>query len=235
MELLEQHNHNCSVYTFEGQAYQSFAEAHDALVRQKMKAVNEDEQGILAKARGYTARLAMILHCLEQAVSRASGMQVEAETWSVEITDQAVKNAAAIIQHFNQQKLIMLGLQTDSTRSISSRLVRLLTIPTKSADGILQPSEVAQKHISEKVGQSYPIAKAVELMHEASDLGFGELETVMTPNNRQVKQFRKRPLQALDDHSKELLKKAKISDSRYNQAFNQECRRPLSELQNMNT
>ncbi len=102
MVLLEQHSHNCKVYTFEGQAYQSFAEAYDAdaLVWQKMKTVNEDEQGILFKTRGYTARLAIILRCLEQAVSCASGMQVE-EPWSVEMTDQAVKNAAAIIQHFN--------------------------------------------------------------------------------------------------------------------------------------
>ncbi len=46
---------------------------------------------------------------------------------------------------------------------------------------------------------SYPISKAVELMTTAVNLGFGELETVSTPNNRKMQQFRKRPLDTLSD------------------------------------
>ena len=52
----------------DGDAYAAFRTAHDKLVDKKMSTSNEDLQGIYSKARGYIARLAMILDCLEQAV-----------------------------------------------------------------------------------------------------------------------------------------------------------------------
>ena len=36
-------------------------------------------------------------------------------------------------------------------------------------------SDVCQKHISEKVGSSYPVSKATELVNIAAHLGFGEV------------------------------------------------------------
>ena len=54
---------------------------------------------------------------------------------------------------------------------------------SRSTDGIIYPSEFAQKHISEKVGQSYPISKAIDFMTEAAEMGFGTLETAQTTNN----------------------------------------------------
>ena len=70
-----------------------------------------------------------------------------------------MNSAAAIIQHLNTQKIIMLGVDGVSESSadataLSNRVVRLLMMESRSSDGIIYPSEVAQKHISEKVGQS---------------------------------------------------------------------------------
>ena len=56
---------------------------------------------------------------------------------------------------------------------------------SRSSDG----SEVAQKHISERVGQRYPISNAIDLMTEAAEMGFGTLETATTTNNHTVKRF----------------------------------------------
>ncbi len=232
-QVITQHQDNVKVYTFDREAYLCFEQAHDALVQEKIKAVDENVQGILSKARGYTARLAMILHCLEQALSRAESTSQEEseEAWSTVITPAAVRNAATMIQHLNQQKFLMLGVDGNSSEHVSHRVVRLLSMESKSGDGVIHPSELAQKHISEKVGQSYPISKAIELMEEAAHLGFGDIETVSTPNNRKVKRFRKHTLDELTEQPKELLKKAKLSNTCYNKSFNQEARRPLAELQ----
>lgn len=82
---------------------------------------------------------------------------------------------------------------------------------------MFKASDIAQKHISLKVGSSYPTSKAVELMEEAEQLGFGSVETT-TPNNCSAK-------------SRELLKKAKLQSSKYNMAFVSSQSAPLQLLQ----
>ena len=154
----------------------------------------------------------MVLHYLEQATTRVISDTASQPVWDLQIT-QAVNSAAAIIQHLNTQKLIMLSTGevepfTGAT-ALTNRMVRLLMMESKSADGIIYPSEVAQKHISEKVGQSYPISKAIDLMTEAAEMGFGTLETTQTTNNRTVRRFRKRRLSELSDDTTQLLKKIK--------------------------
>ena len=126
----------------------------------------------------------MVLHCLEQATSRVINDTASQPAWDLEITTQAVNSAAAIIQHLKTQKLIMLSTGevepfTGAT-ALTNRMVRLLMMESRSADRIIYPSEVAQKHISEKVGQSFPISKAIDLMTEAAEMGFGTLETTQT-------------------------------------------------------
>ena len=99
----------------------------------------------------------------------------------------------AIIHHFNQQKFIMLGLNENPSDSLlSNRIIRLLTMTCKNGNGKFTPSEVSQKHISEKVGGSYPTSKAIEALEEAVRLGYGTMGDCTTPNNRTVKQFRNR-------------------------------------------
>lgn len=71
---------------------------------------------------GYIARIALVIHCLELSLSESS------PGWDMKISVDAVKAATAIIQHFNQQRFIMLGLDEnllDSQQSLSSRMVRL--------------------------------------------------------------------------------------------------------------
>lgn len=110
-------------------------------------------------------------------------------------SSQAMNTAAAIIPHLNNQKVIMLsvcvGEPCTGATALSNRRVRLLIIESKSEDGIIYRSaEVTQKHISEKkVGQSYPIPKDINLMHDAAEMGFSTLETTTTTNNCTVRCF----------------------------------------------
>ena len=103
-----------------------------------MLAQDENVQGVLSKARGYTARLSMVLHCLEQATSRVINDTASQPAWDLEITTQAVNSAAAIIQHLNTQKLIMLSTgeveSFSGATALTNRMVRLLMMESRSAD-----------------------------------------------------------------------------------------------------
>ena len=85
---------------------------------------------------------------------------------------------------------------------------------SKQGNGVFKLFEIAQKHISEKVGASYPIMKAQELAEEAEKLGFGKLEASHTPSRggRTSKHFRKRSLEELDENCIDLLKRKKITE-----------------------
>ncbi len=107
-------NHKCSLEYSLGNltpAYEAYRKAHDRLVDQKIATRNEALQGIYVKARGYLARLAMILHALEQAIqSNSSGEEEETLVWDTQVTESSVLAAEAIIQHLNTQKEIMMGI-----------------------------------------------------------------------------------------------------------------------------
>ena len=114
----------------------------------------------------------------------------------------------------------MLGLnENPSDSSLSNRMIRLLTMTCKNGNGKITPSEVSQKHISERVGASYPTSKAIEALEEAVKLGYGIMEDCVIPNNRTIKHFRKRPFSELTHESKRQLKKVKVNEQDYACAF----------------
>ena len=63
------HSTSCT-YTITGEAIEAFREYHNSLVVRQSRQVYGNIQGILSKARGYTARLAMIIYALEQALTK---------------------------------------------------------------------------------------------------------------------------------------------------------------------
>ena len=71
-----------TIYHLDGQAFEEFAKVHDDLVRKKTCAKNENAQGILSKSRGYAARIAMVLHVLEQAVQIAVAIEGTLPHWT---------------------------------------------------------------------------------------------------------------------------------------------------------
>ena len=102
----------------EGDSYEAFSVAHDKLVDKKRGTENEDVQGIYAKARGYIARLAMILEALELAMDRVCNSQSPTQ-WTTSVKQSSVLAAEAIIEHLNNQKLILMGLKDQGILSTS--------------------------------------------------------------------------------------------------------------------
>ena len=134
---LQQAHQTHKLYTMEEEAYDLFRDADDQLVQQKLQAGDENVQGVLSKSRGYVARLAMIVHCLEEAIECVVG---EAPTnWRTEITQSAVKASIAIVNHFNSQRFIALGCDDGSHLApLNNRIARLLSMNSKNGDGVLQ-------------------------------------------------------------------------------------------------
>ena len=138
----------------------------------KLRSTKENAQGILSKARGYCARIAMVIHSLELALELLSILKHlhHCLHQNHQLGIQMVRAASAIIHHFNNHKFIMLGLADDcsdtSESLLSNRMTRLLTMNCKSDSDIITPSEVSQKHISERVGVSHPTSKAIEILEE---------------------------------------------------------------------
>lgn len=100
---------------------------------------------------------------------------------------------------------------SSQTGALSNRMCQLLSITWKADDGTITPSEVSQKHLCERVGQSYPCSKAMETLREAESMGFGTVDDTTAHNKRKVIVFRKRPFKDLSDCQKQL-KRAKISE-----------------------
>ena len=93
------------------------------------------------QARGYCASIVMVIHALEQALQSILDPDTPS-SWTTAVSVKAVKAASTIIDHFNQQKFIMLGLSADNSdnlvnddSSMSSQMSRLLSVTFKANDG----------------------------------------------------------------------------------------------------
>lgn len=97
-------------YVIKDDALLEFEKYHDNLVTRQGRQSDENIQGILSKARGFAARLCMILFALEQAIEMVNNDECDDPSWSTEITVNCVQAAATIMDYLIQQKLIMMDL-----------------------------------------------------------------------------------------------------------------------------
>lgn len=103
--IKDSHKSKC-FYKFTDRAQDVFIKAHDNLCERKVAiSDDEDRRGILSKAKGQLARLAMVIHSLEQAVSITDVADV---VWSSEIEDSSVERAIIIMEYFIEQKFALM-------------------------------------------------------------------------------------------------------------------------------
>lgn len=203
-EIMEQHKTH-KLYTLQDSAYRAYKSIHDDLVNEKLKWQDEKAQGILSKARGYVARICMIVHTALNKITPREDSS-DASPWETSVSTSAVTAAGLIIEHFNKQKFIMLGLHGHSSvEDLPRNVIKLLSMETKNGDGQILPSELSQRHISERVGSSYPTNKATELIERVVQLGYGRIEQYETPNKRPLKRFSKHRLDDLTGTCRESL------------------------------
>lgn len=91
-------------YKFDDAAQAIFIEAHDKLCRHKMNIPDdEDRRGILSKAKEQLARMAMVVHAIEQAIAKplpASCMDEEDDnSWEDTIEEHSVAQAEHIMNY----------------------------------------------------------------------------------------------------------------------------------------
>ena len=166
-------------YTINNEALETFEAYHDNLVTRQSRQHNENIQGILSKARGFTAQLSMVLFALEQAINMAvTGEHDEdedsEEEWSNDITKVCVEAATTIMDYLIRQKLIMMDLKEVIADTVPSSDVCTTSVPQPSrlkkllfsvedAQGTVSPSSLTRGHISEPTMEKYKVDKALEL------------------------------------------------------------------------
>ncbi len=223
--VYDHHTTGLVEYHLQGEAFKLYEKTHDELVDLKINTKNENAQGILSKARGYCARIAMVIHCLEQALERIDNIDENVQLWELSVTPKAVEAAAAITHHLNHQKFQMLGIGCiDPTENnlLTSKMMRLLSAEWRSSDGTITPAEVSQKHISEKVGASYPSSKALDILRQAESLGYGEMKETTAANKRVLLVLKKKRYRELSIDCVQSLKKVKLSEDNYSKCFDDE-------------
>ena len=221
-------------YVLVGDALDTYRDYHDQLVRRQSRQVDGNIQGILSKARGYTARLAMILFALEQTLTHIIEGECDVcpnTSWSFDVSTSCSRAACTIMDYLIQQKLIIMDvtevdehntLHADQLVQIpdAKRMRRLLLLPLEDSDGQITPSKLAQKHICAPTDGKYTVVKALELFRSASSMGFGEqVDHVVPSTNRKVSRFRKTPYTLLSSNARSALRQLRITEEEYNQTF----------------
>ena len=102
------------IYTLSEDGMSVFTSFHDDIVlRRRCIPDDENRHGVLSKAKGQLARIALALHILEQAVHMVH--TTTQEDWSFTIDEQTVNHAVELMNHFISQKFALMPDNTIST------------------------------------------------------------------------------------------------------------------------
>ena len=228
-------------YKFDDAAQAIFIEAHDKLCRRKMNIPDdEDRRGILSKAKGQLARMAVVVDALEQAIAkplpRSCMDEDDDDSWEDTIGEHSVVQAEHIMNYIIDQKFALMKeevkvadlpeekLTTDSNiiNNHPRYLSKFLTF--KNSD--IQASDVSQFRLmpptpktptdpGTKPRNKYPVEQCKNYMQEVSKAGFGTLHEVQRGGLRKALVFRKRRYNELGSDQIELLKRLKVNEESY--------------------
>ncbi len=234
-------NGDSITYTFSPGGMEAFRDFHDD--RRAAVPFDENRRGILSKAKGQLARLALVMHALEHAAATVDDDDTVTSTWSYAISRDTVEHAIHLINHFITQKFTLMP-EEDTTQApveysiagVSGALtefmykndmyIRKLLCCRK---GCVTAAQVSQLRLMppSRNGDSktkYPACEAKQFLKHVSELGFGEIVVErgermtargVVPSGKSSVQLRKRKYEELPDASIEVLKKLKVSREEY--------------------
>ena len=205
------------------------------------------QRGVLSKAKGQLARVALVLHGLEQAVSMCDLHDGEnVEEWSFTIQDSTVNHAVELINHFTEQKFLLMPVEeqfeeTDADLAqLTSEQAKFVTTNgpyirklVLAKHNILTPSHISQLRLMPPTTNSmapgktrYPVMEAKQFLRNVVDLGLGTIQTVraerMTSKGpvmgkQSIKRL-KRKYSELEPQSLAILKHLKVTEDEYKSA-----------------
>ena len=221
------------LYTLNDDATKEFYRHHDNMVDQE-KEWKEDNsrRGVLSKAKGQCARLALVFHAIDQALELAKAIQLsdpgqehpppEIESqWNPVIGKKAVEFGTVMIEHFIDQKFRLMPAPASS--SISShadpitdpllkkapkKLIKFLT----SVRVEIKASEVSRYRLVPSKDTS--VGCCEEYMKAIARAGFGRTYYVQTGKKESLV-FKKTPYEDLKKKPKRILDKLKITHEMY--------------------
>ncbi len=190
------------IYHLSEDGMSAFTSFHDDIViRRQCIPDDENRRGVLSKAKGQLARVALVLHAMEQAVSSCVKLHKDNDSypdeWSFTIQATTVERAVELINHFIQQKfalmpaeekfeetdpgLAQLSLEQRKFVSINGTYIRKLLL---SKHASLTPSVVSQLRLMPPTTNTetpsktrYPVSEAKRFLSMVVDLGLGTLQT----------------------------------------------------------
>ena len=205
-------------YTFDENGKQAFIVAHDELCEHKQAIpVDEDRRGVLSKAKGQLARLAMILHSLRIALANEP-------VWDTMVTKEDVDHAKVIIDFIIEQKFRLMPPEMKVVSAASymcpnvpdNYLAKFLGFKSKQ----IQASDVSQfrlmppSPLTPGDKNKYPVEKVKQYMGNIATAGFGTIiEESKSGSKRKSTVFKKHSFDALRESQKQTVKKLKLDES----------------------
>ena len=231
------HQDKMATYTFDDAAQAAFIEAHDKLCTRKLQIPDdEDRRGILSKARGQLARIAMIIHALEQAIQTPINEDCpNIADWNTTVEENSVKKAETIITYIIEVKFalmqpeVLVGSVPDRNSNIQTGRAILDSNPKYLSKFLsfkntnVQASDVSQFRLMpptpnrSQSKNKYPVEQCKSFMKEVSEAVFGSVDEVKKNGSvRKSFTFKKRLFNELGSVQQDTLKKLKISEDVYN-------------------
>ena len=219
------------VYEFDASAQSIFIEFHDDLSERKLAIVDdENRRGILSKAKGQLARIAMVIHSIESALESVS---YEDSQWRSQISVDSLETAKVIMDYIIDQKFALM-LPEVKVHSTSSAVNISSGIPIIDNNSkyfqkfmMYQGKDIVASDVSRfrlmpptptEGRNKYPVDQCRSFMRSISDAGFGNIDE--TPNkgagsSKKKFTFRKKPFCELGSSQRDTLKRLCIREDDY--------------------
>ena len=199
MAIQDEHNatnRDPIIYTFTPGGMEAFRNFHDDIVAKRAAVpFDENRRGILSKATGQLARIALVAHALEQAAAVVDHASAHTSSWSFAITNDTVEHAIHLMNHFISQKFKLMpedttqgqveynvaGISGDLTEFLCKNdlYIRKLLCCRRVSVIAAQVSQLRLMPPSHSLDAKtkYPASEAKQFLQRVSELGFGEIVT----------------------------------------------------------
>jgi hypothetical protein len=222
--------HKCKVhYSLSNEAQVEFITIHDELSERKLAIKDdEDRRGILSKAKGQLARLAMVIQGLNESFMKCNDCD---HIWEYKISKESLLQAKNILDYIIQEKFALMKpevevtqvqpvLQTGSQKLDENPQYLSKFLSFKGRE--IMASDVSKYRLMPAIQSDkknkYPVEVCKDFMKEVSTAGYG---SIIESGNRRSITFRKRHSSDMGGEQVENLKRMNFDIEAYDSFLEQ--------------